>query len=106
MDFEAGQFVVLVIGDLSGGRAYSMVNFDNSTAKVAFVMKRKPGGGFSDWLFARKDDEVQSRGFWTAGRAIFRPEEGKNIVCIGRFGHSRDDVDPRVCHAHRSFQKL
>ncbi|MGC1643354.1 MAG: 2Fe-2S iron-sulfur cluster binding domain-containing protein [Pseudolabrys sp.] len=82
MDFEAGQFVVLATGDLSGGRAYSMVNFDNSAAKVAFVMKRKPGGGFSDWLFARKDDEVQVEVFGPLGRAIFRPEEGKNIVCI------------------------
>ena len=82
MDFEAGQFVVLATGDLSGGRAYSMVNFDNSAAKVALVMKRKPGGGFSDWLFARKDDEVQVEVFGPLGRAVFRPEEDKNIVCI------------------------
>jgi len=82
MDFEAGQFVVLETGDLSGGRAYSMVNFDNSAAKVALVMKRKPGGGFSDWLFARGDDEVQVAVFGPLGKAVFRPEEGKNIVCI------------------------
>ena len=28
MDFEAGQFVVVETADLTGGRAYSMVNFD------------------------------------------------------------------------------
>ena len=82
MDFEAGQFVVLETGDLSGGRAYSMVNFDASAAKVALVMKRKPGGAFSDWLFARNEDEVQIEVFGPLGRAVFRPEEGKNIVCI------------------------
>ncbi len=82
MDFEAGQFVVLATSDLSGGRAYSMVNFDRNAAKVAFVMKRKPGGGFSDWLFARREDEVQIEVFGPLGRAVFRPEERKNIVCI------------------------
>ena len=82
MDFEAGQFVVLETGDLSGGRAYSMVNFDNSTVKVTFVMKRKPGGGFSDWLFTRRADEVQVEVFGPLGRAVYRPEEGKNIICI------------------------
>jgi toluene monooxygenase electron transfer component len=82
MDFEAGQFVVLETGNLPGGRAYSMVNFDNGAAKVAFVMKRKPGGGFSDWLFGRGEDEVQVEVFGPLGRAVFRPEEGKNVVCI------------------------
>lgn len=82
MDFKAGQFVVLETGDLSGGRAYSMVNFDNNAGKVAFVMKRKPGGGFSDWLFARGEDDVQVEVFGPLGRAVYHPEESKNIVCI------------------------
>jgi toluene monooxygenase electron transfer component len=82
MDFEAGQFVVLETGDLSGGRAYSMVNFENGAAKVGFVLKRKPGGGFSDWLFARDESEIHVEVFGPLGKAVFRPEEGKNIVCI------------------------
>jgi toluene monooxygenase electron transfer component len=45
-------------------------------------MKRKPGGGFSDWLFGRGEDEVQVEVFGPLGRAVFRPEEGKNVVCI------------------------
>ena len=53
MDFEAGQFVVLGTADLTGGRAYSMVNFDQAAGKLALVLKRKPGGRFSDWLFTR-----------------------------------------------------
>jgi len=83
MDFEAGQFVVLETGDLAGGRAYSMVNFEKSAAKVDLVLKRKPGGGFSDWLFACKTNEdVPVEVFGPLGRAVFRPEEGKNILCI------------------------
>jgi NAD(P)H-flavin reductase/ferredoxin len=82
MDFEAGQFVVVETGELSGGRAYSMVNFDNTAAQVALVLKRKPGGGFSDWLFALKNGEAHVEVFGPLGRAVFRPEEGKNIVCI------------------------
>ena len=82
MDFEAGQFVVLETGDLSGGRAYSMVNFDSDATQVALVLKRKPGGGFSDWLFTREGDEATVEVFGPLGRAVFRPEEDRNIVCI------------------------
>jgi len=82
MDFEAGQFVVLETDDLSGGRAYSMVNFDIRAGRVSLVLKRKLGGGFSDWLFARENDEVQVEVFGPLGRAVFRPEERRNIICI------------------------
>jgi len=82
MDFEAGQFVVLETDELSGGRAYSMVNFDRAAARIAFVLKRKPSGGFSDWLFTRENVDLPVEVFGPLGRSIFRPEEGKNIVCI------------------------
>lgn len=82
MDYEAGQFVVLETGDLPGGRAYSMVNFDERATKVEFVLKRKPGGRFSDWLFSRAEVEAPVKVFGPLGRAVFRPEEGKNILCI------------------------
>ena len=98
MDFEAGQFVVLATGDLFGGRAYSMVNFDNSAAKVAFVMKRKPGGAFSDWLFARKDDEVQVEVLDRSAERYFVRKSAEYRLHRGRLRHSRDDVDPRAQH--------
>jgi toluene monooxygenase electron transfer component len=82
MDFEAGQFVVLGTDGLSGGRAYSMVNFDRRADRVELVLKRKPGGGFSDWLLACEGGEAQVRVFGPLGRAVFRPEERRNIVCI------------------------
>lgn len=83
IEFEAGQFVVIETGELTGGRAYSMVNFDpSSISRLDLVLKRKPDGRFSDWLFAeRKSDEVVEV-FGPLGRAVFRPGEDKNIVCI------------------------
>ena len=82
MTFQAGQFVVLETEDIAGGRAYSMVTFEPSCASLTFILKRKPEGRFSDWLFdgTRKDAEV--RVFGPLGRAVFHPEEHRNIVCI------------------------
>jgi NAD(P)H-flavin reductase/ferredoxin len=80
--FEAGQFVVLETENLTGARAYSMVNFESETDRLALVLKRKPGGGFSDWLFAERDVDPEVAVFGPLGRAVFRPQEGKNLVCI------------------------
>ncbi len=81
MDFRAGQFVVLEAPDLPGGRAYSMVNFESPADRLVLLVKRKPGGGFSDWLAARQD-EPELKVFGPLGRAVFAPEENRNIVCI------------------------
>ena len=82
MTFEAGQFVVLESDQVAGGRAYSMVNFSPAAGQVALVVKRKPGGRFSDWLFDEGRSESEVSVFGPLGRAVFRPEEDKNIVCI------------------------
>jgi toluene monooxygenase electron transfer component len=82
LQFEAGQFVVLEVPDVEGGRAYSMVNFARSSEQVRLLVKRKPQGRFSDWLFARAIDGRQVRVFGPLGRATFHPEEGRNILCV------------------------
>jgi toluene monooxygenase electron transfer component len=82
MTFDAGQFVVVETADLPGGRAYSMVNFGADSDRIALVLKRKPGGKFSDWLFDNCQGDNEVTVFGPLGRAIFRPEENKNIVCI------------------------
>jgi toluene monooxygenase electron transfer component len=82
MTFEAGQFVVIETGGLAGGRAYSMVNYEADIDRVALVLKRKPGGGFSDWFFDAMQDDAEVDVFGPLGRAVFRPEEGRNIICI------------------------
>lgn len=82
MTFEAGQFVVLESADLTGGRAYSMVNYESGARRIALVIKRKPDGGFSDWMFDGERGETEVEVFGPLGRAVFRPEESKNILCI------------------------
>jgi len=82
MSFEAGQFVVIETADLMGGRAYSMVNFDTESGQVELLIKRKPGGRFSDWLFDERGSEREVAVFGPLGRAVFRPHEGRNFICI------------------------
>ncbi len=80
--FDAGQFVVLETAEVTGGRAYSMVNYATSTNTLDFVIKRKPEGKFSDWLFEANIDGHEVDVFGPLGKATFRPEEKKNILCM------------------------
>jgi toluene monooxygenase electron transfer component len=82
MTFQPGQFAVLEADGVAGGRAYSMVNFEPSCESLSFVLKRKPDGRFSDWLFDEARDDAEVRVFGPLGRAVFQPEEGRDIVCI------------------------
>lgn len=82
MTFAAGQFVVLEAPGLAGGRAYSMVNFSPASDRLSLVVKQKPGGGFSDWLFGGKIDGSEVGVFGPLGHATFHPEEGRNVLCI------------------------
>jgi toluene monooxygenase electron transfer component len=80
--FDAGQFVVLEVPGLKGGRAYSMVNYRRDSDRLTFVIKLKPGGGFSDWLFGSEVGGAEVNVFGPLGAATFRPAEGRNILCI------------------------
>lgn len=82
MTFEAGQFVVVESDKWAGGRAYSMVNFNAEADRIALVIKRKPGGRFSDWLFDECSGDAELAVFGPLGRAVFRPDENKNILCV------------------------
>ncbi len=82
MTFHAGQFVVLETPDVSGGRAYSMVNFEPGLDRLAFLLKRKPGGRFSSWFFDEIAGEPEVQVFGPLGRAIFQPRERRNIICV------------------------
>lgn len=83
MSFDAGQFVTLVVEGVTGPRAYSMVNYDDAAGKLTFVVKRFPGGAFSDWLFGSEADGADVKVFGPLGAATFYPDEDKNIICIG-----------------------
>lgn len=82
MDFEAGQFVVVEVADVPGFRAYSMVNYERGTKRLSFVVKKKPDGVFSEWLFGNDIAGVEAQIFGPLGKAIFDPEERKNVLCI------------------------
>jgi toluene monooxygenase electron transfer component len=82
MRFEAGQFVVLEVPEIKGGRAYSMVNFGRDVDRLIFVIKQKAGGAFSEWLFRGAATGRTVNVFGPLGRATFHPEEGKNVLCI------------------------
>lgn len=82
MSFEAGQFVAVETPDVKGGRAYSMVNHGEAPGRLSFVIKRKPGGGFSEWLFCRDVTGAELSLFGPLGRAVWRPSEDRDILAI------------------------
>ena len=82
MTFDAGQFVVLEAPEVVGGRAYSMVNFERETGCLRMVVKQKPGGKFSDWLFGGDVNGQKVKVFGPLGRATFDPAEGRHVLCV------------------------
>ncbi|MBM3581974.1 MAG: 2Fe-2S iron-sulfur cluster binding domain-containing protein [Alphaproteobacteria bacterium] len=82
MTFVPGQFAILAVPEVDGGRAYSMVNFAAPAGRLEFVIKAKPGGKFSEWLFAADRNGTRVHVFGPLGRAVYRPEEDKNFLCI------------------------
>lgn len=82
--YLAGQFVTLEHADINGPRGYSMTRYAPDGSSLSFVIKRFPGGGWSEWIFAKGDtligDELQIVGPF--GRATFSPDLGMNIACI------------------------
>ena len=81
-DFDAGQFVVLAAPGVPGYRAYSMCNFERGAQRLEFVLKRKPDGGFSQWLHEAGRDGDRLQLFGPLGKATFDPALAKNLLCI------------------------
>ena len=81
-DFDAGQFALLAPAGLEGFRAYSMCNYANGGRTLDFVVKRKPDGGFSEWLFGASREGARLDVFGPLGKATFEPGLGKNLLCI------------------------
>ena len=82
MQFQAGQFVAIESSAAKGFRAYSMVNYNESTSTLELVIKRLPHGKFSDWLFDEFKHESSVTVFGPLGAAVFEPELDKDIMCI------------------------
>ena len=82
LDFDAGQFALLTVPGIAGARAYSMVNFDRATRRLAFVVKKKPGGAVSEWLFGENVEGTRLGLYGPVGHAIFQPGTDKHVLCI------------------------
>jgi toluene monooxygenase electron transfer component len=81
-DFDAGQFMAVGAPGVRGLRGYSMVNYERGAKRLEFVVKKKPGGGFSEWLSSGGAAGARLELVGPLGKATFAPELGKNILCI------------------------
>jgi toluene monooxygenase electron transfer component len=83
LDFDAGQFALLGVPGIAGSRAYSMVGFEPAARRLSFVVKKKPGGAVSEWLFGDGAvDGTRVALFAPLGHATFRPGLPKHVLCI------------------------
>jgi toluene monooxygenase electron transfer component len=82
LEFEAGQFALLSVPGIAGARAYSMVNFERAARRLSFVVKKKPGGAVSEWLFGDRVDGTRLGLFAPLGHATFVPGLQKHVLCI------------------------
>jgi toluene monooxygenase electron transfer component len=80
--FDAGQFMAVAAPGVPGMRGYSMVNFDHPAQRIEFVVKKKPGGAFSEWLFSDRAVGAKIDLIGPLGRSTFYPGAAKNILCI------------------------
>jgi toluene monooxygenase electron transfer component len=82
LDFDAGQFALVAVPGIVGARAYSMVNFDRRAGRLSFVVKKKPGGAVSEWLFGDGVEGARVGLFAPLGHATFRSDARKHVLCI------------------------
>jgi toluene monooxygenase electron transfer component len=82
LDFAAGQFVIVTVPEIAGARAYSMVNFDRPAERLSFVVKKKPGGAVSEWLFGSPADGTRVGVFGPLGHATFEPGLPRHVLCV------------------------
>ena len=82
MDFDAGQFVMVQADAVPGYRGWSMVNYARKADRLEFVVKKKPDGGISEWLFGNPIKGENLDIFGPLGGATFFPALAKNVLCI------------------------
>jgi len=85
-----------------------MVNFERRTKKLDFVIKKKPGGGFSEWLF-NQDNSIEGTAVSLVGPVVtprsFRPGEERSLY-RRRKRHCRNDVDSVARAAGEIFRPV
>lgn len=82
VDFDAGQFMLVQFPAVPGFRGWSMVNYDRHAKSLEFVIKKKPDGALSDWLFSNPSEGVEVELYGPLGSATFYSRLCKNLLCI------------------------
>lgn len=82
MNYHAGQFVLLSTNGVPGSRAYSIVNYEPGLSRIELLIKKKPGGGFSEELFRPTPVGRTFQLEGPLGRSVFKPELGRDLLCI------------------------
>jgi toluene monooxygenase electron transfer component len=82
IDFDAGQFMLVQVPGVAGFRGWSMVNYQRHCSTLEFVVKKKPGGGVSEWLCGDDCGGTKVELFGPLGRATFYPGLSRNVLCI------------------------
>ena len=81
-DFLPGQFMLFTLNSGIGRRAYSMANLPDGTGRLEFIVKRKPGGLASTFIFndLKAGDRLDLEGPY--GRAWLRDDSARDIVLL------------------------
>lgn len=80
--FQAGQYALLNLPGVEGGRAYSMSNVNNSDGAWEFIIRLVPDGKGTNALFKLNEgDEIEIDGPY--GMAYLRTDVPRNIICVG-----------------------
>ena len=83
ISFLPGQFMVLEFAGVQGGRAWSMTNEAKLTDTLDFVIKKKPQGHLSDYLFAKANlIGLKANLFGPIGKAVYDGALDRDLVCI------------------------
>jgi toluene monooxygenase electron transfer component len=83
IDFLPGQFMVLEFEGVTGGRAWSMTNHAETSNILHFVIKKKPNGDLSKFLFAHDDlSGLKAKAFGPIGKATYLSNLEKELICI------------------------
>jgi toluene monooxygenase electron transfer component len=81
MAYKAGQFVLLSGFGVRAPRAYSMTHYEPEKARLRFLVRRSPGGAFTNALFEQDiDDDLEI--FGPLGRATFDCGEKRSFVAV------------------------
>jgi toluene monooxygenase electron transfer component len=59
-----------------------MVSFERAARRLTFVVKKKPGGAVSEWLFGDEVEGTPVDLLAPLGHATFRPGLRKHVLCI------------------------